>query len=153
MRGQNCSFGHIPSIEQSKKGVFITVIYNIFTLFYGSSEKCKALYSVSCILVDIVNFIHLLCSMWHDYFVLLCPETETRVPADAASAAATNNWFSIFCFDPPPPPLKSLPLKSLFYIEKVKALTHTGFPFSLGAMFKNIFYVPERSFMYVTVSC
>jgi hypothetical protein len=49
------SFGHIPSIEQSKRYIFITVIYNIFTIFYGRSEKCKALYSVNCILVSIVN--------------------------------------------------------------------------------------------------
>jgi hypothetical protein len=46
------SFGHIPSIEQSKRDVFfvfITVIENIFKIFYGLSEKCKGLYSVNCI--------------------------------------------------------------------------------------------------------
>jgi hypothetical protein len=32
------SFGHIPSDELSKRDVFITVIKNIFTMFY---EKCK----------------------------------------------------------------------------------------------------------------
>ncbi len=35
----------------------------MFTIFYGPTEKCKALYSVNCILVSIVNFIYLLCSM------------------------------------------------------------------------------------------
>ncbi len=36
------SFGHIPSNEQSKRDVFVTVIlliYNIFTIFYGPSQK------------------------------------------------------------------------------------------------------------------
>jgi hypothetical protein len=53
----------IPSIEQSKRAVVITLILNIFIIFYGSSKKCKALYSVTCVFVSIVNFIHLLCSM------------------------------------------------------------------------------------------
>ncbi len=57
------SFGHIPCIEQSKRDVLITVISNIFKIFYGPSEKCKALYSVDWILVSLVNFIYLLCSM------------------------------------------------------------------------------------------
>ncbi len=56
------SFGHIPSIEQSKRD-FFNSNYNIVTIFYGPSDKCKALYSVNCILVSKVNFIHLLCSM------------------------------------------------------------------------------------------
>jgi hypothetical protein len=38
------SFGHIPSIEQSN--------LNIFTIFYGPSDKGKPLYSVICILVS-----------------------------------------------------------------------------------------------------
>ncbi len=38
------SFGHIPSIEQSKRDGLITVIKSIFNIFYGTSEKCKALY-------------------------------------------------------------------------------------------------------------
>ncbi len=61
--GVKTGFDHIPSFEQSKRDVFITVISNIFNIFYGPSEKCKALYSVDCILVSIVNFIYLLCSM------------------------------------------------------------------------------------------
>jgi hypothetical protein len=50
------SFGHILAIEQSKRDVFITEIKNIFNIFYGPSEKCKAFYSVNCILVSIVDF-------------------------------------------------------------------------------------------------
>jgi hypothetical protein len=38
------SFGHIPSIEQSN--------LDIFTIFYGPSDKGKPLYSVNCILVS-----------------------------------------------------------------------------------------------------
>ncbi len=48
------SIGHIPSIGHSQRDVFI--IYNIFIIFYGPSEKLKALYSVSFILVSIVKF-------------------------------------------------------------------------------------------------
>jgi hypothetical protein len=44
-------------IEQSKRDVFITVIKKILTIFFGPSEKCKALYSTNCILVSIVNYI------------------------------------------------------------------------------------------------
>ncbi len=55
------SFGHISSVEQSKRDVSVTVIYNIFTIFYGPSEKCKALYSANC-MVSKVNVIHLICS-------------------------------------------------------------------------------------------
>jgi hypothetical protein len=46
----------VRSLEQSKRDVFITVIRNIFTISYGPSVKCKALYSVNCILVSINNF-------------------------------------------------------------------------------------------------
>ncbi len=61
---QNYSFDHIRSLEQSKGDILIKVISNIFKIFLGLSENCKALNSVKCILVSIVNFIHLLCSMW-----------------------------------------------------------------------------------------
>ncbi len=52
------SFGRIPTIEQSERDVFITVNYNIFTIFDGSTEKFKGLHSVNCLLVLIVNFIY-----------------------------------------------------------------------------------------------
>ncbi len=57
------SFGHIPSIEQGKRDVFKTFFTNIFTVFYGPSEKCKAVNRVNCMLVSIVHFLHLLCSV------------------------------------------------------------------------------------------
>ncbi len=37
------SFGHNLSIEQSQRDVFLKVIQNSFTIFYGPSDKCKAL--------------------------------------------------------------------------------------------------------------
>ncbi len=40
----------------------------MFINFYGPSEKCKALYSVNCILVSTVNFIHLLSAMGKNWF-------------------------------------------------------------------------------------
>ncbi len=40
MRGQT-RFGHIPSIEQNKRDVFITVIKNSFTIFYGFLRNVK----------------------------------------------------------------------------------------------------------------
>jgi hypothetical protein len=46
-----------------QKRVFIIIIWNIFTIFYGPSEKCQALCSVNCILVSNSEFLHLLCSM------------------------------------------------------------------------------------------
>ncbi len=55
------SFGHISFVEQSKRDISVTVFYNIFTTFYGPSEKCKALYSANC-MVSIGNFRHLICS-------------------------------------------------------------------------------------------
>jgi hypothetical protein len=57
------SFVHIPSIVQSKRYVFIIVVKNNFTIFYCLSEKCKSLYSVPCIMVSVVNFMNLFCSM------------------------------------------------------------------------------------------
>jgi hypothetical protein len=39
----------IPSIEKSKREVFYKSNLNFFTIFYGPSEKFKALYSVNCI--------------------------------------------------------------------------------------------------------
>jgi hypothetical protein len=63
MRVVKTTFGHIPSIEQSKRGVFITLIYNIFSIFYGTSEKFEAFYSVNCILMSKLIFMHLLSSM------------------------------------------------------------------------------------------
>ncbi len=50
---------HIHWAKQKRR--FYNNNLNIFTIFFCSSEKCKALYSVNCILVSIVNFIHLFC--------------------------------------------------------------------------------------------
>jgi hypothetical protein len=40
-------------------------------MFYGPSEKCKALYSVNCVIVSIVNFKHLLCLVGKNWFFTL----------------------------------------------------------------------------------
>jgi hypothetical protein len=53
------SFVLIPSIERSKRDVFITVVQNIFNIFYGPSENCKALSSINSILVSIVIFLYI----------------------------------------------------------------------------------------------
>jgi hypothetical protein len=58
-------FGHIPSIQQSKKDVFITVIFYIFTIFYGSSEKCKALHSQLYVGVNSKFFTFALLKVWN----------------------------------------------------------------------------------------
>ncbi len=42
-------------LSKAKETFFIPVMKNIFTIFHGPSEKRKALYSVNCILVSIVN--------------------------------------------------------------------------------------------------
>jgi hypothetical protein len=39
MRGKP-SFGHIPSIEQGKRDVFITVVNTFLQFFYGLSAIC-----------------------------------------------------------------------------------------------------------------
>jgi hypothetical protein len=44
-------------LNNAKGDAFITIIYNILTIFYDPSEKCKALVSVNCLLVSVVNFI------------------------------------------------------------------------------------------------
>jgi hypothetical protein len=76
MRGQNYSFGHIPSIEQSKRDVFITVpvIYDIYQFSMVLLRNVKLCTSANCILVSIVNFTFLLCSMCstRQQLVLLC---------------------------------------------------------------------------------
>jgi hypothetical protein len=52
------------SVHWAKQKIrFYTSNLKYFTIFCGPSEKCKALYSVRCILVSIVNVIQLLCSM------------------------------------------------------------------------------------------
>ena len=66
LHSQSCmvktSFGHIPSIEQSKRDLFITAILNIFTISIVLQPNVK-LCTASIKYYSIVNFIHLLCSM------------------------------------------------------------------------------------------
>jgi hypothetical protein len=49
-----------PSSKAKEAFLYSNMIF--FIIFYGPSVKCKALYTDNCILVSIVNFIHLLCS-------------------------------------------------------------------------------------------
>jgi hypothetical protein len=65
MRGQNYIFGHIPSIEQSKGDVFvfITLILDILQFSMVLLRNVKLCTASIGILVSIVTFIHLLCSI------------------------------------------------------------------------------------------
>ncbi len=71
MHGQNW---FLVTFHPLSKAIETYSIYNsnfkCFINFYGLSEKCKALYSVNCLLVSIVNFIHLLSAMGNNWFFL-----------------------------------------------------------------------------------